>query len=371
MKYWRSGLGQAKVDAKCSNPSINIDDYTTEYTTEEHRWLHGHHGGEVFITYQTMYEGLLAHSRTCCEFLRGMWGMMLGWDTAISIGHQLGEISGPRGPMFDLIGYRTRRVPPVSNYQNFKDKIHLACGDNHRDETREEMLRHRVLVFELIIRFDHWAQPTPLETILDTIQTIIIPMPIPFLAQFDLSESRDLIGDIHWDVVLIFSDADVRRGGAVAFENICAPNLLVNRCQLPVDTNIPRYSGVRWRTQAFPNWEPMDGQSWSSFEFLDGTRVDDIYFAMEPLGMQIGEHPFVPPGATVTDREEVILCSLPSIAPRSGYPHPFLNRETPLTPTEAESSSVILTDIDDDDGFGIFYVVITADRLLSLRFANL
>lgn len=196
-------------------------------------------------------------------------------------------------------------------------------------------------------------------------------VPIPFLAQFDLSPSRDLIGDVEWDVILIFSGVDVRRGAVVEFQNRCEPNLLVTAMEVPVPRTIPCYACERWRTKVFPHWEPLDGDSWSSVNFADGNRVDDVYLAMEPLAMQIGRHPFIPSGVKVTDSDEWILCSFPSIAPRSDRPYPFLNRKAPLTPCEAESASLILSEVDDDSGFGVFYVVVTSDRSLSLRFSNL
>jgi RHS repeat-associated protein len=34
------GKGQGDVDAICSSPTVNINDFTTEYTVEEHKWLH-------------------------------------------------------------------------------------------------------------------------------------------------------------------------------------------------------------------------------------------------------------------------------------------------------------------------------------------
>jgi Domain of unknown function (DUF1963) len=69
--------------------------------------------------------------------------------------------------------------------------------------------------------------------------------PIPFLAQFDLSESRDLIGDVPWDVVLLFSASDVRQGAAVDFQNKCEANLLIRESDVPVPATIPRYSCER------------------------------------------------------------------------------------------------------------------------------
>lgn len=169
------------VDKKCVCPHINIDDFTTEYTTQESNWLHGWHGYELGITYEMTYESLLNTTTTCCEFLIGMWAMMLAWDSAINMAHSIGDISGPHGPPCDLIKYRTSLDPPTSQYPNFKSKVMQACGDNNRDITWDEVLQQQQRLLDRIIELDDWLN-WGIGDILYDIGKIIAPkLPIPVI----------------------------------------------------------------------------------------------------------------------------------------------------------------------------------------------
>jgi len=73
--------GQGLVDAKCRIPHININRYTTEYSREEHAFIHRKVGGEIIVgdLYRVMYERLLEATSSCCTFLVGMKALMLAW----------------------------------------------------------------------------------------------------------------------------------------------------------------------------------------------------------------------------------------------------------------------------------------------------
>jgi len=196
--------------------------------------------------------------------------------------------------------------------------------------------------------------------------------PLPFLAQFDLTESRDVLPDLLWDVILIFADPKKPREGVVLGETKCDPSTLISSSDVPAESGVCLYSCERWRATVFPEWRaPTQGDAVSYLELPDGSSLLEANFVLQPLSMQIGPCPFVPPGTQIVGDGEIILCSLPSIAPLPYRPYPFLNRDQPLTTTEAESTRIIIAEWDDDDAFGVLFVIASQDGALDLRFANL
>lgn len=193
-------------------------------------------------------------------------------------------------------------------------------------------------------------------------------VPIPFLAQFDLRESMDVVPDRPGDIILFFAFSDLRLGAAVRVQDRCEADLLIASHELPVHSSYPTYTGVRWRVDVFPNWLPRDGKSWSTCYLDDGSRVSNVFMAMQPCAVQIGNYPdFPPPREEIVQTNERIVCTMPSITLMPDKAYPFLNRTVPLTPAEAEAHSIVLTDVDDRTD-GILYAVETVDGCLDLRF---
>jgi RHS repeat-associated protein len=185
MKYWRAGTGQAKVTEKCPCPIVNIDDYTTEYTVAESRWIHGRHGGEVSVNYQGLYEGILASSEGCCELLQRMLGFMLAWEHLVSRAYDEGDLGGQRlTQQFDLINYYTRRNPPTSNMTKYMNRVSIYCGRNHDDDVVREQLR---ITVDTITGFEGW-DATTMQKIAEIVTTwglasfTPIPSPAPCCA---------------------------------------------------------------------------------------------------------------------------------------------------------------------------------------------
>src|SRR5258708_20528514 len=136
MKYWSAKKGQRLVNRLCKCPVINIDNYTTEYTGEEHRWIYRSHGYEVFIRYQNMYEAILDYSKNCCDFLKKMLAMMLAWDALVHMAGEAGLISDVSDNTFDLIKYSSTKNPPTSQLPDYLAKLHLVCGSSKKLKDR-------------------------------------------------------------------------------------------------------------------------------------------------------------------------------------------------------------------------------------------
>lgn len=195
--------------------------------------------------------------------------------------------------------------------------------------------------------------------------------PIPFLAQFDLFRSRAVNKSMPARMLLIFAHTDVRQGMAVKLQDYCDPHHLIREQEMPVCCCGPNYSCHRWSTEVFPQWQPRDGRSWSTYTQDDGSRIHDIYFAMQPFGIQIGEHPFIPPGAAIVEHNERVLCSIASVLPRADASYPFIDRVAPLTLHEAEMASIVLHETNGEESVGTIYAVMLEDGSVVLRTAEL
>ena len=183
--------------------------------------------------------------------------------------------------------------------------------------------------------------------------------PIPFMAQFNLSDSRDLIGGTEGDILLIFAHANPRLGCVIRWETRSTSLRLVSKDDIPVtsEASAPFY-GTRWRTENFPNWKrkqhQQTGASWIKLD--DGRIIRGSYFIYELVGMQIGRSGFIPP-ELVFEEGEQIVCSLGGLAFFPEQPYPFLNVPDAISTGKAEELLMPLSNISDSDGFAIIFVV--------------
>ena len=202
--------------------------------------------------------------------------------------------------------------------------------------------------------------------------TTVDGRPLPFLAQFDFAESADLTAGVFSNVLLLFADLDLREGLAMRWVKDVPADRLVNADDLPVGSPSRTFYGTRWRTVNYPDWEPLNGESWTDFELEDSRRLYNIYFAFELLGMQISRRPFTPPGCRVVNEGEHILCMLPAIVPTPNQPYPFLNHAAELAMEQIEGYSLPLAPLPHDaDSFGLLYIIVTSDGSLRWAFHQL
>jgi RHS repeat-associated protein len=182
MMYWRNRSGQAKVDAICLNPKIDINRYTTEYSGAEHAFINRWVTGDLsYALYQNMYERLLSSSKDCCQFLIGMKGLMLAWHSAIRFAQSQGTLYGQVSP-FDLIHYdpKISGDPPTSNSTEFDQKLVQACGcsEEQKDYTNKQILNKRTEMLNKIKHDLQLVDPGILEQILDSLNhPVLIPIP--------------------------------------------------------------------------------------------------------------------------------------------------------------------------------------------------
>ena len=75
--------------------------------------------------------------------------------------------------------------------------------------------------------------------------------PLPFLAQFNFTGSRDLVGSTAGDILLIFAHDDLREGCALAWEAIGTCSTLVSDDEIPITNEIPKFFGTRCAPRIF------------------------------------------------------------------------------------------------------------------------
>jgi hypothetical protein len=196
--------------------------------------------------------------------------------------------------------------------------------------------------------------------------------PIPFLAQFDFSESRDIVGDVPADMLLIFGRPEQGAGLTFEWQGEVFPPTLIRQEELPVVSSSRQiFYGTRWRTNNYPDWEPLDEDSWSDLELPDGSTVHDLFFAIGLLGVAIGPSPFLPATSNLRNSQEKILCSLPTIIPTSNVRFPFLGHPNPIHQENIGLFKFDITAILDDDSFGLLYITESADGSLGYQVESL
>ena len=183
--------------------------------------------------------------------------------------------------------------------------------------------------------------------------------PLPFLAQFNFSDSMDLTGQLPGKMLFIFGDLDARRGLSLVWSPLACSDSAEFCPELPDAPVFPSLWGSRWRTFNYPDVIAPNLGDFDNFTACDGTTVRNGFFAISLLGLQIGPNTTILPGQNFLNRGEEVICMVTMVIPRLGYPFPFLNRESPLTDTERVSCAFLLGDQNDCDMFGLLYVIRT------------
>ncbi len=181
--------------------------------------------------------------------------------------------------------------------------------------------------------------------------------PAPFIAQFDFSESRDIIPGLRADLLVLFGDPEEDDLWAY-WETGDRSGNRVKAVDLPVRASSQHeYFGARWRTRSFPDCRPIDGRSWSTVQTANGIEVTSIFFATQCLGFQIGCAPCVPPQGMRLLPGERILCSVSNVFVSYDVPFPFLNRPQPVTSEESDQLLWKIAGGMADDRLSAIYVI--------------
>ncbi len=154
--------------------------------------------------------------------------------------------------------------------------------------------------------------------------------PMPFIAQFNLSDSRDLVGKTPGDLLLIFQRDDSGEDNPLHFEWLnVEPVALIQPAEMPKCDHweiLPCYGTIHRTVDYKVDHEPLEekyNEPWN-ITVIEGTKIGGI-----PSKIQ---------GAAEENRGR-FLCALGSVEPTTNKPWPFVNSETPIDPFARNESA--------------------------------
>jgi hypothetical protein len=177
-----------------------------------------------------------------------------------------------------------------------------------------------------------------------------------FLAQFDFTDSCDIVGDLPGDLLLVFADDPDGAVKPCHFEwHALEEENLITAAEIPKHrfSFAPCYGHIH-RTENFPHAKELrsPGQEYPKCRGLD---VWAAYHVPQYQATQIGEAPFY-----IQPRDENqpgrIICTISSVHPDGYKTYPFLNRHDALLPDERHGKYLMMGDVGsifvsiDDDG---------------------
>jgi hypothetical protein len=190
--------------------------------------------------------------------------------------------------------------------------------------------------------------------------------PLPFLAQFCLHDSLDIVGSVPEDMLLLFGDKNNPSTIVAKWQSLSCGSKLLTRKEMPVKPVTPCFYGTRWRTENYPNATYSD-----PVRLPDGNTVSELWFVCQLLGMQIGTHPYFPKWDTPPIITERVVCSLSAVFPIPNLDWPFMNRALPLTAEEVDDFTFDLLEFTNADGFSVLSVAVAASGEPRVSFQNL
>ncbi len=191
--------------------------------------------------------------------------------------------------------------------------------------------------------------------------------PLPFLAQFCFRESTDIVDAVPEDMLLLFGDKDNPSTIVAEWQASVCQTRLVDRGEMPVAPLTPCFYGTRWRTETYPEATYDD----DPLVLADGSRVSDMWFVHQLMGMQISRYPFFLRWDGRPAKAERAVCSMSSIFPVPDLPCPFTNRSLPLARQEAEQLCLYLCHLRGANAFGVVCVVVADSGEPIVMFDNL
>jgi len=153
--------------------------------------------------------------------------------------------------------------------------------------------------------------------------------PMLFLGQFNFGDSRDLVGELPGDVLLVFSDRSNEVFDRLIFEwQPMGLEDLIPATSVPVqpDTFTPCYGHV-CRTVNFPSAKQRRD---ARYPLCRGRDVWSAYFVPKYQATQIGSAPFIIQRGTKLPGR--IICTISSVQPDPHAPFPWVNHPDPLLP---------------------------------------
>ena len=151
--------------------------------------------------------------------------------------------------------------------------------------------------------------------------------PLRFLAQFNFSDSTDIVGKQPGDLLLVFANDDeyMFRDVHLEWQRIVENPQLVAELPDIKDPIAPCY-GHRCRVNNYPDAVRKNNQT--QYPRCNGKDVWSDFMLLEYQGTQIGRSAFQPQPSPSLWRS--LLCTVSSVQPDLHGKYPLVNREEPL-----------------------------------------
>jgi len=155
--------------------------------------------------------------------------------------------------------------------------------------------------------------------------------PLSFIAQFNFSNSRDIVGPLPGDLLLVFGDHSTDLETLHMEWQSLGDHDLIGRGDIPAECAIlAPYFGNRWRMNSHP-----DGVRTNDLEFplCNGKEVWSDHWILQPQANQIGRAPFfIQEGDNALAGQP--LCTIASVVPSPEVTYPFVNVSEPISTEE-------------------------------------
>ncbi len=179
--------------------------------------------------------------------------------------------------------------------------------------------------------------------------------PMLFIAQFNFSQSRDIVGELPGEILLVFGDSISDCLDEVQFEwqpRELADLIEADEIPSHPDSFAPCF-GYCFRTESFPTAKRKQAWEVRKYPTCRGKDVWRDYYLLQYQATQIGRAPrFIQ-----RDDDKLpgkMLCAVSSVCEKCERPYPFINRPDPV-PLSLDFTHLMLGDtgciyisIDDD-----------------------
>lgn len=243
---------------------------------------------------------------------------------------------------FDIDEWLTR-CPLESKYGRFSGEIitspcHICNNEHLRREARDKFVWGPAVPVDVFVMAE--GEPPdrhvtkigglPYRPARSPWPTTEAGTPMSFLAQIDLTDSKDLVGELPGDVLAVFTPDSDNYIESLHFEwqrlglkEVVSPEEVPEQAWRPD----PCYGHI-CRTVSYPEGEEKLDSPASKYPLCRGLEIWSSYHLLQYQATQIGSAPsFIQPGADQLPGQR--LCAISSVQPAMHEPYPWVNRSEP------------------------------------------
>lgn len=155
--------------------------------------------------------------------------------------------------------------------------------------------------------------------------------PLTFLAQFCFVDSKDLVGDLPGDVLLVFTESEDQCCDTLYYEWYpLGISDLIQPAEFPKQPlYLKPFYGHVCRVASYPEarWTKLE-ETGTMHMMCDGKEISQGYWLLQYQAMQIGRAPFFIQGNPGLPGKH--LCAINSVWPDIHQPYPWINHPEPL-----------------------------------------